>query len=153
VFIDHAKIEVASGRGGAGCVSFRREKYVPKGGPDGGDGGRGGDVWLKVNPHVRTLLDCQETRRYRASNGGAGSGNNRTGKDGDDVTVWVPPGTVVRDTATAEVLGDLTGPEGELSPVRGARGARGNTRFATSRNQAPRRADPRAPGVARTSEL
>ena len=153
MFIDHAKIEVASGRGGAGCVSFRREKYVPKGGPDGGDGGRGGDVWLKVDPHVRTLLDCQETRRYRASNGGAGSGNNRTGKDGDDVTVWVPPGTVVRDIATAEVLGDLTGPEGELVLARGGRGGRGNARFATSRNQAPRRADPGEPGVERTIEL
>src|SRR5438067_13855230 len=97
MFVDEAKIQVKAGDGGAGCVSFRREKYVPKGGPDGGDGGRGGDVWLKVDPHVRTLLDCHETRRYRAGHGGAGSGNRRTGKSGADAVVWLPAGTVVRD--------------------------------------------------------
>jgi GTP-binding protein len=153
VFVDHARIEVASGRGGAGCVSFRREKYVPKGGPDGGDGGRGGDVWVKVDPHVRTLLDCREALRYRADNGGAGSGNNRTGKDGDDVTVWLPLGTVVRDAATGEVLGDLIRKGSELLVARGGRGGRGNARFKSSRNQAPRRADPGEAGVERVLEL
>ena len=153
MFIDQAKIEVASGRGGAGCVSFRREKYVPKGGPDGGDGGRGGDVWIKVDPHVRTLLDCRETRRYRAQPGGAGSGNNRTGKNGADVIVWLPSGTVVRDANTGEVLGDLmAGGEG-LRVARGGRGGRGNSQFATSTNQAPRRADPGGEGEERTLEL
>ena len=153
MFIDHARIEVSSGRGGAGCISFRREKYVPKGGPDGGNGGRGGDVWLRVNPHVRTLLDCRETLRYRAVNGGAGSGNNRSGKHGDDVTVWLPPGTLVRDVETGEVLGDLTGPEDALLVAKGGRGGRGNAMFATATNQAPRRADPGEVGISRTIEL
>ena len=153
MFIDHARIEVSSGRGGAGCISFRREKYVPKGGPDGGNGGRGGDVWLKVNPHVRTLLDCREKLRYRADNGGAGSGNNRSGKHGEDAVVWLPPGTQVRDVETGEIIGDLTGPEDALLVAKGGRGGRGNAMFATATNQAPRRADPGEAGVARTIEL
>ena len=153
MFIDHAKIEVTSGNGGPGCVSFRREKFVPKGGPDGGNGGRGGDVWLKVNPHVRTLLDCRETQRYRAVHGGFGSGNNKTGKSGPEVTVWVPPGTLIRDAETGELLGDLTGPEDSLLICKGGRGGRGNAMFANARNQAPRRADPGEAGVSRMIEL
>ncbi len=153
MFIDQAKIEVTSGKGGNGCVSFRREKYVPKGGPDGGDGGKGGSVWLRVNPHIRTLLDCRETRVYRADAGGAGSGNNKTGKDGKDIVVWMPAGTVVRDATSGETLVDLTGPESEYQVARGGRGGRGNARFATSRNQAPRRADPGTPGESRLLEL
>ena len=153
MFIDHASIEVTSGKGGAGCISFRREKYVPKGGPDGGNGGRGGDVWIKVNPHVRTLLDCRETRRYLAGNGVPGSGNNSTGKNGADAVVWLPPGTVVKDAETGEILGDLTGPEDALLIAKGGRGGRGNAMFATATNQAPRRADTGDPGVHHTLEL
>ena len=153
MFVDQAKIQVSAGNGGNGCVSFRREKYVPKGGPDGGDGGKGGSVWLRVNPHVRTLLDCRETRIYRADAGGAGSGSNKTGRDGKDIVVWMPAGTVVRDAETGEVLTDLTGPSTEYQVARGGRGGRGNARFATSRNQAPRRADPGVAGEIRTLEL
>ena len=153
MFIDHVKIEVTSGNGGPGCVSFRREKFVPKGGPDGGDGGRGGDVWLKVNPHVRTLLDCRETLRYRAVHGGFGSGNNKTGKSGADVIVWLPAGTMVKDAETGEPLGDLTGPEDSLCIAKGGRGGRGNSRFASATNQAPRRCDPGEAGVSKMIEL
>jgi GTPase len=152
-FVDVARIRVAAGRGGNGCVSFRREKYVPKGGPDGGDGGHGGGVWLRVDPHVRTLLDCREARHYRAEHGGAGSGNNRTGKGGDDLDVWLPPGTVVRDADTGETLADLGGADDAFLVARGGRGGRGNARFASSRQQAPRRADPGEPGEERTLEL
>jgi GTP-binding protein len=152
-FVDVARIRIAAGRGGNGCVSFRREKYVPKGGPDGGDGGDGGSVWLRVNPHVRTLLDCREARHYRAEHGGAGSGNNRTGATGDDLDVWLPPGTVVRDADTGETLADLGGADDAFLAARGGRGGRGNARFKSSRQQAPRRADPGQPGEERTLEL
>jgi len=153
MFVDRARIRVRAGKGGAGCVSFRREKYVPKGGPDGGDGGRGGSVWLRVDPHVRTLLDCRETHDYRAKPGGAGSGNNRTGKTAEDVTVWLPPGTVVRDDQGDEPIADLVGPESEYLAAKGGRGGRGNARFKSSRNQAPRRRDPGEPGEERWLEL
>jgi len=153
MFVDRARIRVRAGKGGAGCVSFRREKYVPKGGPDGGDGGHGGSVWLRVDPHVRTLLDCRETHDYRAQPGGAGSGNNRTGKNGEDVTVWLPPGTVVRDDEGSEPLADLIGPDSEYLAARGGRGGRGNARFKSSRNQAPRRRDPGEAGEERWLEL
>src|SRR5204863_2360032 len=104
MLIDLARITCRSGKGGAGCVSFRREKYVPKGGPDGGDGGRGGDVWLEADPHVRTLLDCRERPQYRAGHGVAGQGSNKTGADGDDLVVRVPAGTVVKLAETGELL-------------------------------------------------
>src|SRR3989454_11813129 len=97
MFVDHIKVHAKAGDGGDGCVSFRREKYVPKGGPDGGDGGRGGSVLLEVDAHIRTLLDCRQQPRYRAQSGRAGSGNNRTGKDGEDLVIKVPPGTVGKD--------------------------------------------------------
>jgi GTP-binding protein len=153
VFVDLARIHVLGGSGGRGCVSFRREKYVPKGGPNGGDGGHGGNVWLKVSPHVRTLLDCREQPRYRGLSGGAGSGNNRTGKNGDDVIVLLPPGTVVKDAGTGEVLADLTRPGETFLAARGGRGGRGNARFATSTHQAPRRADPGEKGEEHRLEL
>lgn len=153
MLVDLTKIHVLAGNGGAGCVSFRREKYVPKGGPDGGDGGRGGSVILRVDPHVRTLLDCREQPRYRAVHGRPGSGNNRTGRDGDDLIVKVPPGTVIRDVETGEVVVDLLKPGDELVAARGGRGGRGNARFATSTHQAPRRADQGEPGEERRLEL
>jgi GTP-binding protein len=134
-------------------VSFRREKYVPKGGPDGGDGGRGGDVVFEVDPHVRTLLDCREQPRYRAESGRAGSGNNRSGKEGNDLVVHVPPGTVVKDAETGEPIADLLEPGTRWTAARGGRGGRGNARFATATHQAPRRADPGEAGEERRLEL
>jgi GTP-binding protein len=153
VFVDLARIHVIAGRGGAGCVSFRREKYVPRGGPDGGNGGRGGSVTLRVDPHVRTLLDCREQPRYRGSSGDSGSGNNRTGRDGEDLEIRVPSGTTVRDVESGEVIADLIAPGETLVAARGGRGGRGNAVFATSTNQAPRRADPGEPGEERHLEL
>jgi GTPase len=153
VLIDLARIHVIGGKGGDGCVSFRREKYVPKGGPDGGDGGHGGSVTLAVDTHVRTLLDCREAPRYRADSGRAGSGNNRTGKDGEDVVIKVPPGTVVKDAESGTALADLVEPGATWVAATGGRGGRGNARFATSTHQAPRRADPGEPGEERWLEL
>ena len=153
MLIDLARIHCQSGKGGAGCISFRREKYVPKGGPDGGDGGKGGDVWLVVDAHVRTLLDCREQPQYRAGGGRAGSGNNRTGRNGDDLVVRMPRGTVVKDAATGELLADLVTDGDRYCVARGGRGGRGNARFATPTHQAPRRADPGEAGEERTVEL
>ena len=153
MLIDLARIHVIAGVGGNGCLSFRREKYVPKGGPDGGDGGRGGSVTLEVDAQVRTLLDCREAPRYRARSGRAGSGNHRTGKDGEDVVIKVPPGTVVKDAESGVALADLLEPGATWVAARGGRGGRGNARFATSTHQAPRRADPGEPGEERWLEL
>jgi GTP-binding protein len=150
---DSARIHVLGGNGGAGCVSFRREKYVPKGGPDGGDGGRGGSVWLKVDAHKRTLLDCRERPRYRADGGRAGSGNNRTGRNGEDLWVVVPPGTLIKDPESGTVLADLKADGDQYLAARGGRGGRGNARFATATHQAPRRADPGEPGEERWLDL
>ncbi|HYM81044.1 MAG TPA: GTPase ObgE [Candidatus Limnocylindria bacterium] len=149
MLVDLARIHVIAGPGGPGCISFRREKYVPKGGPDGGDGGHGGRVTLMVEPQVRTLLDCREQPRYRAGRGGAGSGNNRTGKDGEDLVIRIPPGTVVKDAESGETLADLVAPGQTWLAARGGRGGRGNARFATATHQAPRRADPGEPGEER----
>jgi GTP-binding protein len=153
VFVDHTRIEVVAGNGGRGSVSFRREKFVPKGGPDGGDGGRGGSVWLEVDPHVRTLLDCRETRRYRAPSGRAGSGNNKSGAYGDDLVIRLPAGTVVKDAESGETLADLVKAGDRWRAARGGKGGRGNARFATPTHQAPRRADPGERGEERWLEL
>lgn len=153
MLVDHARIHVIAGSGGRGCVSFRREKYVPKGGPDGGNGGRGGDVVLTVDPHLRTLLDCREAPEFRAESGRPGSGNNRTGRDGADLVIRLPAGTVVHDAESGEVLLDLTAAGGHHVVVRGGRGGRGNAEFATPTHQAPRRADPGGAGEERWLEL
>jgi GTP-binding protein len=153
MLIDLARITCRSGKGGAGCISFRREKYVPKGGPDGGDGGRGGDVWLEADPHVRTLLDCRERPQYHAGHGGAGQGSTKTGAGGDDLVVRVPAGTVVKVAETGETLADLLRPGDRYRVAKGGRGGRGNARFATATHQAPRRADPGEPGEEKTIEL
>jgi GTP-binding protein len=152
MLIDWAKIHVTAGRGGAGCISFRREKFVPKGGPDGGDGGRGGSVLLQVDPHVRTLLDCRENPRYRATSGRPGSGNRRSGRDGEDLVIRVPRGTVVRDE-DGTVLADLLHEGDTFAAAQGGRGGRGNARFASPTHQAPRRADPGEEGTDRVLEL
>ncbi len=153
MLVDQARIQVAAGRGGSGVVSFRREKYVPKGGPDGGDGGRGGSVMLEVDPHVRTLLDFRERPLFRAGRGGHGSGNNRSGKDGADLVLRIPPGTVVRDAASGETIADMLEPGQQVVVAAGGRGGRGNGGRATATNQAPRRADPGEPGIERALEL
>jgi GTP-binding protein len=153
VFVDEIEIQVQGGDGGAGCVSFRREKYVPYGGPDGGDGGEGGSVWLEADPALTTLLDYRYTRHYRAERGQHGKGANRHGASGRDLNLRVPVGTVVHDRDTGEFLGDLVGPGQRLLVQRGERGGRGNARFATSTNRAPRRADLGRPGAARWLRL
>jgi GTP-binding protein len=141
MFVDEIDIFVKGGDGGAGCVSFRREKFVPRGGPDGGDGGDGGSVYLEADPALTTLLDFRYQRHYHAERGQHGEGSNRHGASGADRVVRVPLGTVVTDRDTGELIGDLTVPGQRVVAVRGARGGRGNARFSSSTNQAPRRAD------------
>ena len=149
MLVDVARIHVIAGRGGGGCVAFRREKYVPKGGPAGGDGGDGGSVVLEVDAHVRTLLDCREQPRYRAEHGRPGSGNNRSGKDGRDLVIRVPPGTVVKEPDSGELVADLVRAGERVVVAKGGRGGRGNAHFATATNQAPRRAEPGGSGEER----
>ena len=140
-FIDETEIVVTAGGGGNGCVSFRREKYIPRGGPDGGDGGRGGDVILRADPQFTTLLDQQYQQYYRAKRGTHGRGKDQHGRAGESLVVRVPPGTVVRDALTGEPLGDLTSAGEEMLIVRGGRGGKGNARFTSGRNKAPAIAD------------
>jgi len=146
MFIDEAEILVKSGKGGDGMVHFRREKYVPRGGPDGGDGGRGGDVVLEVRPTLNTLAAFRHTTRYTAGDGKGGGGNNKFGKSADELVVLVPPGTVVYDALTGALLGDLTAPNQRLAVCKGGRGGRGNTHFKSSTNQTPRTAENGEPG-------
>ena len=153
MFVDEIDIFVKGGDGGAGCVSFRREKYVPRGGPDGGDGGDGGSVWLEADPALTTLLDYHYKHHYHAERGRHGEGNNRSGASGDDLVLRVPLGTVVTDRGSREALGDLTRPAERVLAARGSRGGRGNARFASSTNQAPRRADLGRPGPERWIHL
>jgi len=150
MFLDEARLQVASGRGGDGAVHFRREKYVPRGGPDGGDGGRGGDVMLEVAPTLNTLSAFRRQSRFRGEDGGRGGSSNKTGHDGASVRILVPPGTLVRDQATGDLLIDLTAPGQTLTVCRGGRGGKGNARFATSSNQAPRMAERGEPGEDRS---
>ena len=153
MFFDTAQIQVTAGKGGDGAVAFRREKYVPFGGPSGGDGGRGGDVILFVDPKVNTLVYFRHHQRFKAGLGGNGRNKNMTGAAGREVRIPVPPGTVVRDAKTSEVLGDLTQPKAELIVARGGAPGKGNARFATSTNQAPRMATNGLPGEERTLDL
>ena len=153
MFYDEAKIYVRGGDGGDGAVAFRREKYVPYGGPAGGDGGRGGDVVLTVDPHLNTLYRFSKKRHFKAPRGEHGRGKNQHGAAGDDMRVPVPPGTVVYDADTGELLGDLTEAGQELLVARGGRRGRGNARFATSTNQAPRIAEHGEPGQERWLRL
>ncbi len=141
-FVDEAKIYVKSGRGGKGCVSFRREKFVPRGGPNGGDGGDAGDVILIARENMTSLLDHHYKQHYRAQNGEHGRGKDQHGKNAPDLLVPVPIGTVVKDFFTRETLGDITQDDQTLVVARGGRGGQGNARFATSTNQAPRHAEP-----------
>jgi len=153
MFLDHAVIFVRAGRGGPGAMSFRRESYAPHGGPDGGDGGKGGDVVLEVDANLATLLDFRYRQEYRAEDGNKGSGANRTGRSGEDLVLRVPPGTVVRDAETGEELGELLNPGDRVVAARAGRGGRGNAYFATSTNQAPRHTQPGEEGEERRLEL
>jgi GTP-binding protein len=153
MFVDEIDIFVKGGDGGAGCVSFRREKFVPRGGPDGGDGGSGGSVYLEADPALTTLLDFRYQRHYHAERGQHGEGSNRHGASGADRVVRVPLGTVVTDRDTGDLIGDLTTPGQRVLAVAGARGGRGNARFSSSTNQAPRRADLGRPGPERWLHL
>lgn len=145
-FIDEAKIEVIGGKGGKGCVSFRREKYVPKGGPNGGDGGKGGDVVFLADEGLHTLMDVTYRRRFCAKNGAHGGGSQKTGAGGDDIVVKVPVGTVVKDAATDEVICDIDHHGQREIVAAGGKGGRGNMHFASATHQAPRKAEPGLPG-------
>ncbi|PYQ60816.1 MAG: GTPase ObgE [Acidobacteria bacterium] len=142
MFLDEARIHVQAGRGGNGCMAFRREKYVPRGGPSGGDGGEGGSVYLVGRANRNTLYHLRFASLYAADRGRHGEGSNRAGKDGEDFEVEVPLGTVVYDEETGETLGEILHDGERLRVAAGGRGGRGNARFATATNQAPRRADP-----------
>jgi GTP-binding protein len=148
-FIDEAKIYVRGGDGGRGCVSFRREKYVPRGGPNGGDGGKGGDIVLVASGSHQTLLDLKYRQHHIAKHGGHGEGSDRTGRNSEDIRIPVPVGTVVKDAETGEVLADLVRDGETFIVARGGIGGRGNARFATPTNRAPRYAQPGMPGEER----
>jgi len=145
-FVDYVKVHVTSGKGGQGSAHLRREKYIPKGGPDGGDGGRGGHIILKANSNMWTLYHLKFKRHFRAGHGGAGSKQTSTGADGDDVYIDVPLGTTVKNTDTGETLKELLENGEELIIARGGKGGRGNNHFKSSTNQTPRYAQPGLPG-------
>jgi GTPase len=142
MFIDYVEIEVTSGHGGDGRVSFRREKYAPKGGPDGGDGGRGGDVIIQADENLSTLLDYRYRPSYQAENGQPGGGGLKSGHDGQDVILRVPVGTIVKNIGTDEVIADLDAHGAQVIAAPGGRGGKGNNHFKSSTNQAPRKATP-----------
>ena len=150
---DEAIIQVKSGDGGNGIVHFRREKYVPRGGPSGGDGGKGGDVYLQVEPTLNTLSSFVQQRYFAAENGQPGGSSNKTGRSGADLIIAVPPGTIVRDADTGALIADLVQPGQRVLVAKGGRGGRGNARFASSTNQAPRIAEKGEPGESRTLAL
>jgi GTPase len=145
-FIDEVMITVQSGDGGRGCVSFRRERFIPKGGPDGGDGGKGGDVILKATLRKRTLYHFKFKSQFKAESGKGGSGDQKTGKNGEDLILEVPVGTVVSDSSTGQTLKDLKEPEETFIIAKGGRGGQGNKRFASSTRRTPRFAQPGEPG-------
>lgn len=153
MFIDYVKIHVKSGQGGSGCMSFHREKFVDKGGPDGGDGGRGGSVILKGNHQLRTLQDFTYKNEYMAKRGQHGMGSNKHGKSGPDVILEVPVGTVVKDINTGEILVDIINNGQEFIVAKGGRGGRGNARFATPTHRSPREWEVGQPGQDRLIEL
>ena len=148
-FLDQAKVYVRSGDGGAGCVSFRREKFIEFGGPDGGDGGRGGDVWVEAVDGLNTLIDYRYQQHFKAGKGMHGMGKNRTGRKGEDVVLKVPVGTQVLDEDKKTVLADLTEPGQRVLLLKGGNGGFGNARFKSPTNQAPRHANPGQPGEER----
>ena len=153
MFIDRAVVMVGAGTGGSGASSFARFKYKPKGGPDGGDGGRGGSIWVRADPNLATLLDYRYKNQWKAERAEHGKGKNMTGASTPDVVLPVPPGTVVRDAATGELLGEVLREGDRILVARGGRGGRGNSRFATATHQAPREWEPGEEGEEREIEL
>lgn len=153
MFVDEVDILVRGGDGGRGCLSFHREKFVPKGGPDGGDGGRGGHVILQVDPQISTLIDLRYQSQYRAQRGENGRHKNQHGKDGDDLVVNVPPGTLVKDAETGEILADMAASDAQFIAAAGGQGGRGNARFKSATNQAPRYVQPGIEGEERSLHL
>jgi GTP-binding protein len=152
-FVDEARVRVQAGNGGRGCVSFRREKFVPFGGPDGGDGGHGGSITFRAREGINTLVDFRVERTFRADNGEPGGGRDMTGRGGTDALVMVPVGTIVRDADTGEVLGDMAVAGMDLLVARGGKGGWGNQKFKSSKNRSPRQFGPGLPGEQRTLEL
>lgn len=152
-FIDEAVINVSAGNGGPGCVSFRREKYVPRGGPDGGDGGKGGDVIIRTSERRRTLYQFRHKKHFKAANGGPGQGKQKTGKSGEDIIIEIPPGTLVREAETGNLIKDFTRPGESIVIGKGGAGGRGNRRFVSSTNRAPRHAQPGLPGESHSLHL
>lgn len=148
-FVDEATITVIAGNGGSGSASFRREKYIPFGGPDGGDGGRGGSVYLEGDSGLNTLVDFRHLRKYKAQNGQGGSGRQMTGKSGEDIVIRVPLGTIVTDADTGEAVGDVTEHKQQLLVAEGGKGGLGNLHFKSSTNRAPRQTVPAQPGETR----
>jgi len=153
MFVDEARIFIAAGGGGNGCVAFRREKFVPRGGPSGGDGGDGGSIYLESSQHLNTLLKFRYNKEFRAKRAGHGEGSNRHGKNSEDLVITLPVGTLVVDEATGEKLFDFDAPSMRFLAAKGGRGGRGNARFATSTHQAPRKAEPGKPGEERALKL
>ncbi|MFG0330075.1 MAG: GTPase ObgE [Phycisphaerales bacterium] len=153
MFIDQAVIEVRSGKGGDGCVSFRREKYIPKGGPDGGDGGHGGDIVLYADENVNTLLDFRGRPHWHAKNGLPGGGKDCTGKSADDLVLHIPPGTLVYDDETGDLIVDIDEPEERFVIAKGGKGGKGNARFKSATNQTPRQFTPGEPAEERRLRL
>jgi len=153
MFIDRAKIFVKGGDGGNGCVAFRREKFVPRGGPSGGDGGNGGSVYLEATDQMNTLLQFRYNPEYKAERGRHGEGSNRHGRDGEDINILIPVGTVVTDAETGEFIHDFSRAGERVLVAQGGRGGRGNAHFATSTNRAPRYHEPGRPGVSRWLQL
>ena len=152
-FIDEVKIQVEAGHGGRGCMSFRREKYIPRGAPDGGDGGHGGDVVAVADPEFTTLLDLRYQRLYRAGRGVHGKGSDQHGRRGEEKIIQVPVGTIIRDATTGEVLADLSRPGERVVVARGGLGGRGNARFVSSTNRSPHKVQPGLPGEERLLDL
>src|SRR5437867_3013905 len=153
MFIDEARIRVKAGDGGNGCVAFRREKFVPRGGPSGGDGGRGGDVYMESSERHNTLVHFRFNPEYNAERGRHGEGSNKSGREGDDIVLKVPVGTILYDDASGERLHDFAHADERIVIARGGRGGRGNARFATSTHQAPRECEPGHPGEERSYRL
>jgi GTP-binding protein len=141
-FVDHVNVHIKAGDGGRGCVSFRREKFVPKGGPDGGDGGRGGNIIVRAKKDLNTLLDLRYHKIYNAQRGEHGMGSNRHGKNGEDTVILVPVGTLIKDAVTEEIIADLDADNAEVIAAKAGRGGLGNSNFATATRQAPRFAQP-----------
>jgi GTP-binding protein len=149
MFVDQAKIYVKAGDGGKGCVSFRREKYVPRGGPDGGDGGKGGNVLITADSQLNTLIDFRYLQKFVAKNGASGKGGLKQGKSGEDLIIRVPVGTLIKDAENREIIGDLVEDKQTVVIAKGGRGGRGNARFATPTHQTPREAESGTPGEER----